>query len=142
MANKRIIVADIPEAASILWRSCLEDLRRCLLKSERLFDETLLGELGEIEMPFGKYVGRMIWDIPLRYLDETISIMPPTWLVRRIREFVDHAMQQVGKLDCIGGDTCFPRVPNKTASDMWAEYNKKMREIATEFQEESHETST
>ena len=48
-------------------------------------------DLSGIIMPFGKYAGMSFGDIPVRYLDETISIMPPTWIVRRAIEFVDLA---------------------------------------------------
>ena len=50
-----------------------------------------LGTLGLVDIPFGKYAGNKIEDIPLRYLDETISVMPNTWRIRRVREFVDLA---------------------------------------------------
>ena len=45
-----------------------------------------------IHMPFGKHKGTNLVDVPLSYLDETISIMPPTWFVRRVQKFVDCIM--------------------------------------------------
>jgi len=43
-------------------------------------------------MPFGKYKDVCLLDIPLRYLDETVCVMPPTWIVRVVIRLVDEAM--------------------------------------------------
>lgn len=43
-------------------------------------------------MPFGKYTGMNLTEIPLGYLDMTVSVMPPTWVIRRVQEFVDTVM--------------------------------------------------
>ena len=50
--------------------------------------------LSLIEMPFGKYIGKELGEIPLKYLDETVALMPPTYFVRRVIEFVDLAMDE------------------------------------------------
>ena len=42
----------------------------------------------ELKMPFGKYKGTVIFEVPLSYLDQTISSMPPTWFANSMREFV------------------------------------------------------
>lgn len=42
-------------------------------------------------MPFGKYQGYMLEDVPLRYLDETVSVMPQTWFIREVIHFVSWA---------------------------------------------------
>jgi|GEM_PF-3295619 len=42
-----------------------------------------------IEMPFGKYHGKTLVTIPLRYLDETIAVMPPTWIVRQVIRLIE-----------------------------------------------------
>ena len=46
-----------------------------------------------IQIPFGKYESQTLETIPLKYLDETICVMPPTWLIRTTRSFVDACMQ-------------------------------------------------
>ena len=51
-----------------------------------------IGPLGDLKLGFGKYAGRCLWDIPLRYLDETISVMPPKWNVRAAQRFVGLCM--------------------------------------------------
>jgi uncharacterized protein (DUF3820 family) len=70
----------------------IEDVRRCLLESERIWDQNYCDQLSVLVIPFGKYCGSEIKDVPIRYLDETVSVMPETWFVRRVREFVDAAM--------------------------------------------------
>ena len=42
-----------------------------------------------IQMPFGKYIGQTLVTIPLRYLDETIAVMPPRCLVRQVIRLID-----------------------------------------------------
>lgn len=42
-----------------------------------------------MKLGFGKYGDRELQKIPLRYLDETISVMPPTWKIRAVQRFVD-----------------------------------------------------
>ena len=44
-------------------------------------------------LPFGKYEGHRFEDIPLSYLDKTISVMPDQWIVRSARRFIDMAMK-------------------------------------------------
>jgi len=44
--------------------------------------------LGQLVMPFGKYNGKIFDEVPLSYLDETISVMPATWLVSVAKEYV------------------------------------------------------
>lgn len=51
-----------------------------------------LAELSVIEIPFGEYENWTLHDVPLDCLDEEFSVMRPTWLIRRIREFVDLSM--------------------------------------------------
>ena len=77
------------------YREFNDNLRVMLLKSETgtAFDEPLVTDLGWIQISFGKYIGKCLKDIPLRYLDETIAIMPPTYFVRRVQEFVDNSMR-------------------------------------------------
>ena len=44
------------------------------------------------KLPFGKYDGTMLEEIPLRYLDDTVSTMGETWLPRVVRRFVSACM--------------------------------------------------
>jgi uncharacterized protein (DUF3820 family) len=55
-------------------------------------DTARLYELCEIVMPFGKYEGECLGQIPLQYLDMIVSQMPPSWIVRRVQEFIDITM--------------------------------------------------
>jgi len=75
-------------ARNVTWK----DLLISNLKSEQLHDAEREYALASITMTFGKYVGKSLSEIPLRYLDETVSVMPKTWLVRRVHEFVDLVM--------------------------------------------------
>jgi uncharacterized protein (DUF3820 family) len=78
------------------------------LKSEAMWDETQAQTLGQITMQFGKYAGLPLSQIPLCYLDQTISSMPSSWFVRRVQEFVDLVMDNPLFL-------CYERtVPNQT----------------------------
>lgn len=43
----------------------------------------------DLILPFGKYQGQPLHEIPLHYLDETIAVMPPTFLVRAVRAYVN-----------------------------------------------------
>jgi len=70
----------------------IEAMKISNLKSERKWDDMLVGDLSDIVIPFGKYTGKTLGDVPLKYLDEVVSVMPQTWLIRRVIEFVDHAM--------------------------------------------------
>jgi len=54
-------------------------------------DYMSISDICGIVMPFGKYKGIELRNIPVRYLDETISTMPSTWIVRRVWEVVDWA---------------------------------------------------
>lgn len=47
---------------------------------------------GELPITFGKYIGIMLEEIPLKYLDETVSTMGETWLPRVVRRFVSACM--------------------------------------------------
>ena len=51
--------------------------------------------VGHVEMPFGKYKGVQLRNIPLKYLDETISVMPPNHFIRLVQRFVDDCMIEV-----------------------------------------------
>jgi hypothetical protein len=44
-------------------------------------------------VPFGKYAGSVFEEIPLNYLDQTISSMPDCYLVRSAKRFVDAASE-------------------------------------------------
>lgn len=72
-------------------------------------------EIDNIEIPFGKYQGKMFREVPLRYLDETVSKFPDTWVSRRARDYVDAAMFRLRAL-CFTRDCGFiyTAVPNKT----------------------------
>jgi hypothetical protein len=46
---------------------------------------------------FGKYIGKPLGDIPISYLDGTVSAMPNQWIVRQAIAVVDAAMLTNGK---------------------------------------------
>jgi hypothetical protein len=48
--------------------------------------------LGNIILPFGKYEGKILHDIPIKYLDMTVSAMPSTWVVRSVQLYVSQTM--------------------------------------------------
>ena len=49
-----------------------------------------------VVMTFGKYVGSKLGDIPIHYLDQTVSSMPNQWIVRQAVMVVDWAMRLGG----------------------------------------------
>ena len=49
---------------------------------------SIMSRCYDTKIPFGKYQGYEFCDVSLRYLDQTISIMPPTWIVREAQDFV------------------------------------------------------
>lgn len=51
--------------------------------------------LSEFKIPFGKYSGMALKQVPLRYLDETICPMPNQLIVRVAREFVDRVVDEI-----------------------------------------------
>jgi hypothetical protein len=65
------------------WCVNLAKTKFSSLRWRRLF------ELSAITLPFGKYKNSALGRIPLRYLDQTVSSMPESWLIRRVRELVD-----------------------------------------------------
>jgi len=46
----------------------------------------------KLTMPFGKYKGEDIVNVPLSYLDNTVSTMPCTWFASAIRGYVASVM--------------------------------------------------
>lgn len=79
--------------------------------------------LCDFVMPFGRFKGEKLGDVPLSYLDQTISVMPQTWFVRQVRTFVDLTMDT--------NETCgydgFP-VPNRSWNDLQREFFKDDRD--------------
>lgn len=90
------------------------DIKIALLKSERRWDENLCHDLGRLEMPFGRYKGKELSQISLRYLDQTVSVMPQTYFVRRVIEFVDNVMHGCGFL--LESDT---RPPDRSFDEVY-----------------------
>lgn len=86
----------------------------------------LLGRLmmlATIVMPFGKWKATEFGDIPLSYLDQTVSQMPDRWLTRRASEFVDLAADYIG----VHGHA--PRVPDHSFNSIWEHYSKAAARI-------------
>ncbi len=79
-----------PSLSELTWDQLsvlLEDLR-----IEQRDDR--IEYLRSLTMPFGKHKGERLDEIPLKYLDATVSgIQPSTWFIRRVHEFVDLVMQ-------------------------------------------------
>lgn len=59
---------------------------------EREFRDNDLWPYGEMPITFGKHIGKMLNEIPLKYLDDTLSTMGDSWLPRIVRSFVWAAM--------------------------------------------------
>lgn len=66
---------------------CLESNRRA---------QSNLRHLGELRVPFGKYMGMELQDVPLSYLDRTVSQMPTCWFVRRVIQLIDLLDSEIG----------------------------------------------
>jgi uncharacterized protein (DUF3820 family) len=49
-------------------------------------------QIAELTMPFGKYIGKSLWEVPLRYLDETVSVMPANTVVRMVIKMLDNLL--------------------------------------------------
>ncbi len=86
---------------------------------ERLSDslEAFDDYIGAISLPFGKYAGTKLCEIPLRYLDETICVMPPTFIVRMAIRFVDRAMREIACDTWHMGQSWDGKIPNATLND-------------------------
>jgi hypothetical protein len=77
----------------------------------------------ELKMPFGKYKGTAIFEVPLSYLDRTISGMPPTWFANSIREFVAKWMRCAINEQVVDQ----AQVPNLSAWQIWLEVQAARR---------------
>ena len=89
---------------------------------KRIEDQEYIASLGEIEMPFGKHKGSSLIDIPLYYLDETVSQMPKTWLIRAVIKFVDGFMKR--KEWTQEGFGLPASLPNKSANQIIQEWRE------------------
>jgi hypothetical protein len=49
-------------------------------------------QIGYCAIPFGKYQGTLIKDVPLKYLDQTVSAMGATWFADAVRKYVQTCM--------------------------------------------------
>jgi hypothetical protein len=114
-----------PEEKPLTEWDVREAVRHALLKSEQHWDAGRAFDLGGIIMPFGKYNGKALCEIPLRYLDGTVSVMPPTWLVRRVQEFVDLAMSR-GEWGEVTGRRS---VPNATFVELELDRERQEKEF-------------
>lgn len=83
-------------------------------------DDDDFEETKQLIMPFGKYAGRIFADIPLKYLDETVSVMPPTWIIRQAQRFVGASMRSKNKI--FSGEKSV--VPNASWNDFWPDEAK------------------
>ena len=77
----------------------------------------------ELKMPFGKYKGTAIFEVPLSYLDQTISIGAPTWFVNSIREFVAKWMRYAISEEVVDQ----AQVPNLSAWQIWVKVDAARR---------------
>lgn len=88
--------------------------------------------LSKIVMPFGKYENYTFDNIPLKYLDETISPMPTVWIVERAREYVSLSMEYIGKFRwSITNNPIQLIVPNKS----WNDFNFDLEKLHDELSE-------
>jgi uncharacterized protein (DUF3820 family) len=102
----------------INWRNIIEDACGCSIV-ETLHHQGHLA--GSLKMPFGKYEGRELMKIPLSYLDQVVSTMPPQWIVRQVQLFVDAAMN-----DLRGREKEPMQVPNRSYHDCLEIIKKKL----------------
>ncbi len=103
----------------------------CALESERLYDVDFMEHVGRTEIPFGKYKGQNLCEVPLRYLDETVCVMPATWFVRTVTAFVDHAMGHHPMLTA----ACLSRAPTTTLEQLDADWIEEDIQIACALSE-------
>jgi len=94
--------------------ACLQAIRE-RHRDELSMESFSISKIGETVLPFGKYCNHRICDVPLRYLDETISPMPDQWLVRRVKKYVDHVMDICLSMLVVKNDG---KIPNKTAEQL------------------------
>jgi hypothetical protein len=65
----------------------------------------------KIIIPFGKYNGKQLGEIPLSYIDQTLSAMPNNYVSRSSSKFIDHVMMIVfNTFDCDD----FRGIPNRS----------------------------
>lgn len=76
----------------------------------------IIEQCSEVVIPFGKYAGTCLLDIPLRYLDETVCVMPTTWLVRLCQKLVDEAM-------------CHPLAGGEPGRETWNDIEAEWQKI-------------
>lgn len=70
----------------------ITEIRRGVARLTTDIPWQIIDQCSNVVMPFGKYKDVCLLDIPLRYLDETVCVMPPTWIVRVVIRLVDEAM--------------------------------------------------
>lgn len=92
ICGRRDVKEQFERAPIDIVRSVLQDaLTSTGLKLNRTA-KLKRNSLGQLILPFGKYNGKIFDDVPLSYLDETISVMPATWLVTMAKEYVAMCM--------------------------------------------------
>lgn len=74
-------------------------------------DIEIVIDLLDTKIMFGKYRGTILWEIPLKYLDGTVSQMPNSYFRRLSDRFVDACMS-ILLSECI--TTCLPDESMKT----------------------------
>ncbi len=99
------------------------DEQMSLLKTQDL-------DFGSMIMPFGKYKGLAMYDTPLRYLDQTISPMDCSWFVRRVRRFVDAAIEELGDYGIWDLSGLAYGLPDNTWTNLEAMSNDKLSQSA------------
>lgn len=106
----RVVIRNLLKNSNTPWEEHAPDvenywthqaLERLFVKLQTAADSAkrhkITGRLEEFEMPFGKYKGQRLKNVPLRYLDETICSMPETWFIRQVKNYVD--MEMSGLVD-------------------------------------------
>jgi len=104
--------------------SVLQAIFDCLPGHLEAWRQERARNIGNFDMPFGKYKGKSINNVPLKYLDQTIGTSGDAWFVNAVRQFVESCMEvAMDKLD-------MSTVPNMS----WCQIIEAINEVEPDWQ--------